>query len=194
MKEISLDKKTGFIIDEPFVPVIINDDRGIYFYSNVDNLPGECFNLPPGSYQILSGVFHEISTPIVFKLATLPRSEVLLPPNVRDFEIVFAKNPNKCTIFYHERMIVFDDSFQTGPKPNFEFVLQHEYGHSYFGYGKKYDYDSAEAFCDLYASNQMLKMGYNPSQIARAQQETLSHRQDYRKDFVEDILEENAFK
>ncbi len=204
MTELSLNRKTGFIIDEPNTPVIINDYRGIRFYSNENLLPCECFNLPAGDYEIISGVFHETSKPFNFALQWLPPSEVLFAPNTSGYKVVFAPNPNKCTIFYQSgelpngdyyprHTIVFDDSFADRPLPEVMFIRYHEKGHNYFGYDKHYDMKTAEALCDIYASNTMLKKGYNQSQISEAK-ESLSSRQQYRKDILDAVLIKNAYK
>jgi len=78
------------------------------------------------------------------------------------------------------------------PKPYFDFILNHEYGHTFYGYGNLYSPEEAEAYCDLFASNKMIDMGYNPSQIMNAPKATLSSRQDYRKEYIEQTLLNNA--
>jgi len=192
-RTLTVTRKTGFAITHPDLPVNIRDDRGILFYTTEPILPVYDFNLPPGKYMVDTGTFKPMQTPVHFKLAKLPPSEVMLPIAPYDFEIVFAENPNKCTIFWKEKMIVFDNSFLEAPYPELYFIYFHELGHSRYGYEKKYSMADAEKYCDLYASNKMLEMGFNPSQIKAAPENTLSSRQNYRKDFIGETLLNNAY-
>lgn len=194
MRALHVSKKTGFKVTDPAAPVNIRDDRGILFYTTEPILPVYEFNLPEGDYFVDSGSFKEMSNPISFKLATLPKSERLFSIPPYGFKVLFEDNPNKCTIFWKEGCIVFDKSFAERPLPQLYFIYFHELGHSRYGYGKLYTKDESEAYCDLYASNQMLKMGFNPSQIIAAPRESLSCKQDFRKDFIEQTLIDNAYK
>ncbi len=175
------------------LPVRILDDRGISFYNTdtLDQVP-DSFNLPSGNYIVDSGRFKPMAFPIKFKTERLPFPEIAFSPAPFNFEIVFADNKNKCSIYWKEKMIVFDNSFKECPLPQFYFILFHEYGHSLYGYGKLYTAKESEAYCDLYASNKMLDLGFNPSQIMNAPKDTLSSRQDYRKDYIENTLIANA--
>lgn len=194
-RTIKVRTKTGFKITDPTVPVNIRDDRGILFYSTESRVPEITeFNLPPGTYLVDSGHFREMLRPINFKLERLPVSENLLSRAPYHFEIIFEDNPNKCTIFWKEKLIVFDTKFQDAPLPELFFIYFHELGHSRYGYETRYSPEEAEAYCDLYASNEMLKMGFNPSQVDAAPKNTLSSRQDYRKNFIEETLLDNSTK
>lgn len=172
-------------------PVNIRDYRGVLFYTTESMVPlVEAFNLPPGDYFVDSGSFKEMTSPVRYKLAELPPVERLsFPPY--GFEIIFAENPHKCSIFWKERTIIFDKSFEDSPLPELFFIYFHEIGHSKYGYETKYSMKDAEAFCDLFASNKMLEMGFNPSQIDAAPKNTLSHRQNYRKDYIQETLLDN---
>lgn len=199
IRDLVLNQKTGFKVTDKTVPINIRDYRGILFYSTESLLPYvESFNLPAGEYMIDSGFFSQMSAPVDFTLEPLPKSEVLFPDDPTNFSIEFAPNPNKCTIYWKEKMIVFDDGTATGinfaecPLPEFYFILYHEYGHSRYGFGRLYTPNEVEAYCDLYSSNKMLSQGYNPSQIMAAPKKTLSSKQDYRKDYIETTLLNNA--
>jgi hypothetical protein len=51
------------------------------------------------------------------------------------------------------------------------YILLHEVGHYFYsGQGQK-----SEIYCDLFSANEMLKIGFNPSQIKWAQSGTLSN-------------------
>ncbi len=192
-RKLTVTRKTGFIITNPDVPVIIRDVRGIRFYDTTPIMPVFDFNLPPGIYLVDQGYFKPMSSPINFKQAKLPQSETMFPNTPYNFDITFAENPNKCTIFWQEKMIVFDNKFLDAPYPELYFIYFHELGHSRYGFDKLYSMMDAEAYCDLYASNKMLEMGFNPSQIKAAPENTLSSKQDYRKDFIGETLLNNAY-
>lgn len=191
-RPLNISRKTGFKILDPTIPVNIRDFRGILFYTTESMVPlVKQFNLPAGEYMIDSGSFKPMLFPVKFKLAELPTPERLaLPPY--NFTITFATNPNKCSIFWKEKIIVFDDSFIDHPLPDLFFIYLHEMGHSRYGYDSLYSAEDAEAFCDLYAANKMLEMGFNPSQIDAAPKNTLSHRQDYRKEYIQETLLDNS--
>lgn len=175
MEKITLDKITGFRVVNPYEPVIIRDKRGILFYSTEDMTPRVTyFNMPAGEFFVDSGWIEPVGKPRRYELATLP-------PHERDygamenFTITYEPNPNKCTVYWDLKEIVFDTSFMERPIPEVMFILFHEYGHRYF---------ETEKFADLYASNRMKLSGYNPSQIALAQVGSLSERQQPRKEFL----------
>ena len=191
-RNLNVTKKTGFVVTDPTIPVNIRDERGIMFYSTESILPVYTFNLPPGKYLVDSRSFKPMSSPINFKLESLPLPETALPQSIKNFKIVFEDNPNKCTIFWKEKLIIFDNSFEEKPRPEVEFIYQHEKGHSWYGFKRLYTMKQAEAFCDQFASNEMLKMGYNPSQIIAAPKNTLSSKQDYRKNYIEETLLNNS--
>lgn len=192
MRALNVTKKTGYKITDISVPVNIRDYRGILFYTTEPIMPVYEFNLPAGQYFVDSGYFKERFSPINFKQANLPFPEKIfsLPPF--DFKIMFAPNPNKCSIFWKEKVIIFDDSFIDRPLPELFFIYYHECGHSKYGYNTRYSMKESEAFCDLYASNKMLELGFNPSQINKAPKDSLSDKQQYRKDFIEETLLENT--
>jgi hypothetical protein len=179
---MNLTEKTGFRIIDKSQPVIIRDSRGILFYSTEDLLPRvESFNLPKGSYIVDRGAFKKMSEPIDYKLPSLPPFERNRPVPI-DFEVIFGANKHKCSILWDAQKILFDTSLEDDPLPTLMFMLYHEFGHS------KY---KTEKYCDLYASNLMIKKGYNPSQIARAQILSLSNRQKNRKEFLSEKIIEN---
>jgi hypothetical protein len=180
--KITLKSKTGFEILNLNTPVIIDDYRGIEFYNTQPLLDQgnkvRKFNLPAGTYQVREGNFVAMKYPVKMPLAKLPRTERYRKPPF-DFVIKFGDNPNKCTIFWVGKTIVFDNSFKTMPLPYVFFVLYHEYGHSLFG---------TEKYADLVASNIMKIRGYNISQIYRAQIFSLSELQWERKKFLSEQL------
>lgn len=187
MRKLTLNKKTGFKIKEPFKPVIIRDERGILFYSTEELIPrAENFNLPRGTYFVDSGSF--VSTPLVrYNLIKLPAAQRWFYPSVTNFPVRFVNNPNKCSIDWDNKVILFDHSFKEKPLPVIDFILSHEIGHKYYPGQKIVDGkldNEGECYADWFAANRMLKKGYNPSQIGYAQLESLSEKQRKRKNLL----------
>lgn len=193
MRNLIVNRKTGFKITDPTIPVNIRDHRGIMFYTTEPIMPVYEFNLPAGNYMVDSGFFKPMFAPIEFKKQKLPIPENFFSIPPYGFEIMFADNPNKCTIFWKERTIVFDKQFLDVPLPDLFFIYFHEIGHSKFGYETRYTAAQSEAYCDLFSSNKMLDMGFNPSQIMLSPKNTLSSKQEYRKNFIENTLLDNAY-
>jgi hypothetical protein len=175
MRQLVLKEKTGFKVTNPYEPVIIRDFRGILFYTTEPLLPKvKEFNLPPGTYFVQSGYIQQKSNPVDYKSLRLPPYERNMPvPS--DFVVKFGTNPNKCTIFWDLGYILFDNHFKEKPLYEVAFILNHEMGHS------KY---KTEKYADLFAANEMLKKGYNPSQIGVAPIDSLSEMQYERKRFI----------
>lgn len=175
MRKIVLDKITGFIVKNPNEPVLIRDANGIVFYDTELLVPKvKRFNMPPGVYFVEKGFIAPTLFPREYRLAPLPKPE----RNKRkpfDFKIEFSHNPNKCSIIWDEKRIVFDNSFLNKPQYEVYFILYHEFGHALY---------ETEKLADLYASNMMKLRGYNPLQIIYAQMNSLSPQQYERKEFL----------
>ncbi len=167
-------KKTGFKNNTPGDAIVIRDFRGKIFYSSEGLRCVKRFNLPEGNYFVESGDFTVLNDPVFYEPIAVPYPE-------RNFEkpfnytLIFAPNINKCTINWDRKTITFDPSLLEMDLPALYFVLYHEYGHHLY---------NTEKYADSYACNMMLKKGYNPSQIGKGQINTLSSRQDYRKDYI----------
>jgi len=174
MNPLIISKKTGFVNVTPSIPVIIRDFRGMLFYSTVGLKIVKCFNLPAGNYFVESGKFEPLKSPVSFPVPELPKPErkYKMPS---DYAILFGDNPNKCTIKWGEKVIIFDNDLKQKTLPELFFILYHEFGHHlYF----------TEKYADLFAARYMLKKGYNPSQIGKAPITSLSHYQFLRKKFI----------
>jgi hypothetical protein len=180
MRKIFVNKKTGFIVKDLYSPIIIRDYRGVLFYSTEPLIPKvKYFNLPGlGEYYIDQGNFTVAKEPRKHRLAKIPTPQRRIKPPT-DFKIIFGNNPNKCTIFWDKKLIVFDNDFKEKPLYMLYFILYHEYGHSLF---------KSEHYADLVASNLMKKKGFNISQIQAASLESLSFRQGARKQFLTEQL------
>jgi hypothetical protein len=174
LKAIIISKKTGFKNLIPSRPLIIRDFRGKLFYSTVGLKIIDKFNLPEGSYNIEQGDIEPLSEPVKFTIKPLPKPQRFFKlPN--DFQIIFEANPNKCTIKWLEKKIIFDTDLLQKTIPELFFILYHEYGHSLY---------TTEKYADAFAANLMLKKGYNPSQIGSAPITALSSLQFERKKYI----------
>ena len=164
MRALILEQKTGFSSSLPFV---IYEPSGLVFYSSdftdkIKNGQRLDFNLPAGEYKY-DGSFIKLPSPV-------PVVNIILPPKERNFEvkryeIKFGDNPSKCTIYYKEGIILFDNSFKNQPLYIKYAIYFHELGHHYY---------KTEAKADLYSAKKMLEKGFNPSQIGLASLESLS--------------------
>ena len=174
MQKMSLDKKTGF---STLLPFKIFDSTGFLFYSDsfvskIKEGKRLFFNLPKGNY-LYNGIFEKLPKPVKHKEIVLPDSERSIPND--GYKIIFGYNPNKCSIFYDKKIILFDNSLKKIPMYMKFYIYYHEQGHH------KY---KTEKFADLFAAKKMLELGFNPSQIGYSSLETLSEKQQDRKEFL----------
>lgn len=184
MRKLSVPVKSGFRITKPEIPVNIRDCRGLMFYTTEYLVPKvKEFNLPPGDYLVDGGYFTQMGEPIEYPLKKLPphERERAKPHN---FRIDWGINPNKCSIIWNEKRILFDNSLQDFTLPELYFILYHEYSHANY---------QTEKFCDLKAYNYMILKGFNPAQIGMSQIDSLSDKQYKRKAFLTNIITSNKF-
>lgn len=128
------------------------------------------FTLPAGDYTVAGGSFVR---PLVASDRNLP-APVPLPRFPKRIRVVFAPNPSRCSIHIRRGLIVCDPSLRTLPACCLTFVLFHEIGH-YLYHGAQGEAQAAqEEACDRYAATEMLRRGWNPSQVAIASEMTLS--------------------
>jgi hypothetical protein len=182
MRKIVLDKKTGFKNNSPYTPVVIRDYRNMLFYDTNATLPVNQFNLPAGEYWVDSGNIVPMAKPVPYKLLSLPRRERVYPKPYK-FKIIFGNNPNKCSIIWEKKVIIFDNSFRDESLPVIEFIRGHEYGHQFY---------ATEKYADWWSANRMLTKGFNPSQIGSAPIASLSDGAFERKQKITNKLIKNA--
>lgn len=183
MKDLILEKKTGFLTSVPFE---IYDSRGILFYSSnftqhIDRGFTLKFNMPPGKYKY-NGSFVKLDKPLDFN--NLLINNVGLPPkqrdyNLKNYKIVFRPNKNKCSIFYNAGLIIFDISFKKEPLYKNFAIYFHEIGHHFY---------KDEKYADWFATKKMLNYGFNPSQIKMTALTSLSEKSIDRKEAIFDML------
>ena len=181
MRDLIIEEKTGFRSSLPFT---INDINGNLFYSSdfTDKIKrGEVleFNLPLGVYRY-DGNFIKLSHPVNVVSISLPIRERNY--NNKRYEIVFADNPHKCTIFYDEGVILFDTQFLSKPLYIKYVIYFHELGHHYY---------QSEDKADLYSAKKLLDLGFNPSQIGRGFLEGLSVKSFERMEKIINVLTKN---
>lgn len=128
------------------------------------------FTLPVGEYGVHGG---EYVRPLVPGDRRLPAPVVPhgMPRRIR---VVFAPNPNKCTIHLRQGLIVCDPSVLALPTCARTFILFHEIGHYIFNGAEGAAVGPQEEACDRFAAVEMLRRGWNPSQVAIASEMTLS--------------------
>jgi hypothetical protein len=176
MIPLNLDKKTGFISVLPFN---IYDESGLLFYSSdftdkIERGGQLMFNLPAGNYKY-DGVIRKLDKPVHYKLKKLPPKERRIKKG--RYIVKFGHNPNKCTIFYGPRIILFDNAFKKVPLYVRYSIYFHEMGHHFY---------KTEKYADLYAYNKMLKLGFNKTQIGLSVLDTLTNKESSfdRKEYI----------
>jgi hypothetical protein len=182
MYDLVLEKKTGFMSTMPFE---IFDNKGILFYDSTftkhiaEGRPVR-FNLPIGIYTY-NGNFIKLESPIPVLNITLPLRERNIDTG-RKYKIKWGENKNKCTIFYKEATILFDNSLLTLPLYVRYGIYYHELGHLYY---------KTEYKADFYGAKRMLELGFNPSQVGRVLLVGLSDKSRERKEKMIKMLTKN---
>jgi len=166
---ITVDKKTGFKALSDFT---LYDSKGIEFYNN--NFTNSfnhkgllTFNVPRGTYKVL-GFIEKLDKPINYSTLKLPKKERNWVK--KNFNVFFVNNKNKCSINRLTGNIYFDHRFKKAPKYILFDILCHEFGHQYY---------ETEHYADMYATNMMLNLGFNPSQIGKSLIITLTQPNNY---------------
>ena len=170
MQKIAIPKKTTFYTYVS--PIIINDDRGkeFYFYQwDNDRFNYQLFNLPKGKYYSKYPIF---LSDVNLEFAKIPNE----PPEKDDYlriKKIYIKegnNPHKASIYIYSykpfATIIYDKSLNEQPYYVKDFILAHELGHLYY---------HTEEYCDRFARNLCLSLGYNPSQLNKAIEYSLNN-------------------
>lgn len=161
--KISVFEKQGFVTHDKYLRIY--DERKTLFYFHTLNPEQKTvhFNLPRGIYYTTNSV--KQTTVRKYKLPELPKRERNFK-QPKKITVVYKENPNKASIFIEKHLIILDPSIKTLSRPQLVYILNHERGHYYY---------STEHYCDLYAMREMLKKGFNPSQIAASLHGALSN-------------------
>jgi hypothetical protein len=181
MPQFKTEAKTGFRSND--LKIRIYDNNMDLFYSHDRDQGATFFNLPKGTYRTTNKIYI-CSHPRKYKLPQLPPKERNKKvPNT--LQIVYGNNPHKASIYFDLNKIFIDNSIKNLSKPQKRHIILHEIAHYYY---------KTEQYCDLWAAREMLKAGYNPSQVFFSVYGTLSNSPDSvnRKEFILENCE-NAF-
>lgn len=161
-----------FGVKQDVLDVCVYSENGDIFYNHFTK--DGTYNLPKGVHYI-DADYIEITEPKKYQIKPLPKRQRFIN-KPKSIKIVSGNNPNKCSINKELGLIIYDRDFFSGINEIQKlFILSHELGHYYY---------SDEHLADLYAAHAMLKMGYNPSQIAKALTDTASHFANNRKELM----------
>ena len=164
MQLISIDQKTGFKAVGNTVVIL---DRNLQPFYNWTGKTGFLFNLPAGIYYTTS-IIEKRPKPKIFKIPSLPKPEKPGAKLPKAITIKIGDNPHKASIWTRDNFILFDSGlFKIHSKPRIVYIFLHEIGHYFY---------RTEWKADLFAAVQMLKKGYNPSQIFDASRNSLSKK------------------
>lgn len=187
MQRLKVLKKTGFKAKNR---VVIFDHTGRLFYQ-FTNVNGDVyFNLPKGIYFSRYPIF-ELPKPLAYKreidnlnriLAKKQRNgKVKLPP------IRVGKNPNKASIFRYPNpandFILIDNYIAELPRVQKIPILFHELGHYLY---------ADEHLCDAWGARELLRRGWNPSQVVISYHLSLSGCSHERKNKLKEKLKRNG--
>lgn len=127
----------------------------------------ECiFNLPKGVYRVVKGGFTESLTGLNYfvDLPEVERSD----KHPESVKYAFGDVRFKAMIYRGQAKIFLDKKYFNYPQYVAKFLLEHEKAHYFY---------ETERYCDLWAANKMLKLGYNPTQIFDAIDLILGNKQ-----------------
>lgn len=148
---IIVKKPSSYYSHTPLVEIYDKDKKLFYQHTPKNQI----FNLPEGVYYSMNRVSLR-GKPLRFKRHSIKpdRKPKFKPSQLR---IELGNNPSKASIWVDDGRILLDRSFMENMnQAGREFTIQHEIGHLWH---------STERGADLYATNKLLELGYNPSQI-----------------------------
>ena len=169
-------EKTGFLPTDKGVVIYKYNFKGFFekFYETKEFE----FNLPIGLYFTdFPNSLIVLENPVYFKKAILPNIEHLHSFDPEKTELFLNENINKASIFIQKNVLSFDkDLFYNLDDSDIVFVILHEHGHKFY---------NTESFCDRYAQNMMINLGYNPSQINNSGVKLFGENYERLKDVLE---------
>ncbi len=166
---------TGYKSNSPIICIFRN---GKPFYAKTNKSGNISFNMPIGTYDVLAGELTKLNKPLKYELIKLPNPTkfIKFPERIK---IHFGENPHKCSVRMgkYQMDVYFDNSFKDADFYELMWIMGHECGHSFYGgceVGTP-EYFKNEGYCDDFAANIMLIIGYNPSQIDAAIKQAISN-------------------
>lgn len=168
MIRFSVNKKTGFSCSGTSTILILDSKKRPFYYREGLTRPF-AFNLPFGTYY--SNVpLRKLDKPVFYTMPKLKR-----PYHFQrypgKFKIIYANNPNKCSVNLDRGIIIFDNSFKHEPRFVRDFIKFHELGHYHYS-GRDQE---SEVDCDTFAAYCMITIGYNPLQARVASRYSLGN-------------------
>lgn len=150
MRKLSLNQASGFKVKDGTKCIVESLSEGWKY------IPlGQRFNLPAGVYNI-NGDVRE------FELYKYPRFDLGKADKVTDFsavKIAYINNPAKASIYVKTGQMFLDLDYWNRSLPkDKKFLMLHELGHYALNGG-------TEKKANEWASNRMLDLGYNPTNI-----------------------------
>jgi len=160
MLKIICKQARGFQTTDKAIRVFDKNRKPFYVFDAKKDVTR--FNLPKGVFYTDNKII-PLKCPVKYRLTLPPFEREIKRP--KKIVVTWGDNPNKATIVLQAGKILIDNSFKNYPSFVPVYVIFHEIGH--------YRYKS-ELGADAFARVQMLKRGYNPSQIGMASRLTLS--------------------
>ena len=159
--------KKGFVTTDKKIRIFDKNRKPFYIFDAHKDVTR--FNLPKGVFYTKNKI-SPLKKPVRYRLV-LPKRErnIKRPKRIR---IKWGNNPNKASIRLKTGQIFIDNIFRED-YPAFvpTYLFFHEIGHYFY---------ASEKGADAWARVQMLKRGYNPSQIYMASSLTLSDKSQHR--------------
>jgi len=171
--EYSLNKITGYTTTDNLISVMDKAGNPFYYYENPKGKK-IWFNLPVGVFYSENDLTE--TRPAKYITPELPEADKNIIP--KEMEFIVCDNPNKASIDVKTGKVFIDHSINEKAIPFKTFVFFHEVGHNYYTGGIH------EHYCDIFAASEMLKRGFNKSQIYLANEFCLSDNAIDRKDYL----------
>jgi len=162
----------GFTSNSKVIRVDVKNTLHPFYYFQNNKEEQVTFNLPDG-FEYDFKCICEPCKPVEYICPPLPKREkFIMPLSFDEYKIFVEDNPHKAQVNILKGIIKLDKGFFNEPIPMMYHVLFHEIGHNlYF----------AEWKCDVFAANEMLKIGFNPSQCFYSDYFCLSNSENNKK-------------
>lgn len=176
---LNLEKVQGFECFDSLIRITDEHGRTLYYFNNPER-KRITFNLPSGTWYSENHLT-KLKRPLKYISPPLPAPTKRVPLKMPKYSI--EPNPHKCSVNVRTGEVIIDPHINAKDIPFLMLILFHEAGHNYYEGG-----GIGENYCDIFAATQMLKRGYNPSQINYAQEFCLGERSLNRKDYLFNFL------
>lgn len=166
MKKLSVKQASGFVTSDKKIRILDANRKPFYFFDTKNDRTE--FNLPKGVYLTENDI-KGLPEKIKFKTPVLkPERKISIPKKIK---FIWGQNPNKASVILNKGIILVDEGFKQFPRFVQVYLFYHEIGHYFF---------KSEKGADSFARVQMLKRGFNPSQVGMASRISLSPKSVHR--------------